>query len=204
MSSEATETKPKAPARKGPTTVARAYFTALGEHDLDTAESLWKPGSMDRLAGLTEFPVPGPEFRSWFGSIFAAFPDFSFEILSITAQKNLAATHYIVRGTFNGTGKFEGLTPNGASLELEGCDLTTVEDGLIVANVGFINGTDMARQLGALPPAGLPRREGDDRGAQRQGRRRRRDPAAARPLERRLPRLGLQLRLRRVVGARAR
>lgn len=140
--------------RKGPTTVARAYFTALGNHDLDAAESVWKPGSMDRLAGLVEFPVPGPEFRNWFGSIFAAFPDFSFEILSITAQKNIAATHYIVRGTFNGTGKFEGLTPNGASLELEGCDLTTVEDGLIVANVGFINGTDMARQLGALPPAG--------------------------------------------------
>lgn len=140
--------------RRGPTTVARAYFGALAEHDLDAAEAMWKPGAIDRIVGMAEFPVPSPEFRAFFGSLFAAAPDFTFEILSVTAQKDTAATRYLARATFDGTGKFEGLTPNGNSLELEGCDLTTVEDGLIVANVGFINGTDMARQLGALPPAG--------------------------------------------------
>lgn len=154
MSPETAETKPKAPARKGPTTVARAYFTALGDHDLDTAQSLWKPGSIDRVVGMVEFKVPSPEFRAWFGSLFAAAPDFSFEIVSITAQKNTAATRYIARATFDGTGKFEGLVPSGAKVEVEGCDLTVVEDGLIVENHGFLNGADLARQLGALPPQG--------------------------------------------------
>lgn len=149
-----TAEKPKAKPRKGPATIARAYFTALGEHDLDAAEALWRPGSIDRIPGMVEFPVPGPEFRAWFGSLFQAAPDFSFEILSITAQKNTAATRYIVRATFDGTGRFEGLVPNGARVELEGCDLTVVEDGLIVANHGYLNGAEMARQLGALPPQG--------------------------------------------------
>lgn len=155
MSTEAAPTTESAkPSRKGPTTVARAYFTALGEHDLDTAESLWKPGSLDRVVGMVEFEVPSPEFRAWFGSLFAAAPDFSFEIVSITAQKNTAATRYIARATFDGTGKFEGLVPTGARVEVEGCDVTVVEDGLIVANHGYLNGTDLARQLGALPPQG--------------------------------------------------
>lgn len=151
-----TATEPTAArrSRKGPTTVARAYFTALGEHDLDAAEALWKPGCLDRIVGMAEFRVPGPEFRAWFGSLFAAAPDFSFEILSITAQKNTAATRYIARATFDGTGRFEGLVPNGARVEVEGCDVTVVEDGLIVANHGYLNGAELARQLGALPPQG--------------------------------------------------
>lgn len=150
----ATESTAAKRSRKGPTTIARAYFTALGEHDLDAAEALWKPGSLDRIVGMAEFRVPGPEFRAWFGSLFAAAPDFSFEILSITAQRDTAATRYVARATFDGTGKFEGLVPNGARVEVEGCDVTVVEDGLIVANHGYLNGAEMARQLGALPPQG--------------------------------------------------
>lgn len=141
-------------ARRGPTTVARAYFGALAEHDLDAAEALWKPGSIDRIVGMAEFPVPSPEFRAWFGSLFAAAPDFTFEILSVTAQKDTAATRYIARATFDGSGKFEGLVPNGAEVAVEGCDVTVVENGLIVANHGYLNGAEMARQLGALPPQG--------------------------------------------------
>ena len=154
MAPETTTPAAKAKRKKGATTLARAYFEALGEHDLEAAAALWKPGSMDRLVGMVEFPVPSPEFHSWFGSLFAAVPDFSFEIVSITAQKDTAATRYLARGTFDGTGKFEGLVPNGAKLAVEGCDVTVVSDGLIVANHGYINGADMARQLGALPPQG--------------------------------------------------
>ncbi len=44
--------------------------------------------------------------------------------------------------------------PNGARVELEGCDVTVVSDGLIVANHGYLNGAELARQLGALPPQG--------------------------------------------------
>ncbi len=148
-----TATASKRP-RRGPTTVARAYFGALAEHDLDAAEALWKPGAIDRLVGMAEFPVPSPQFRAFFGSLFRAAPDFSFEILSVTAQRDHAATRYIARATFDGSGRFEGLVPNGAAVAIEGCDVTVVEDGLIVANHGYLNGAELARQLGALPPQG--------------------------------------------------
>ena len=93
-------------------------------------------------------------FLLWFGALLAAFPDIRFEVLSITAQKQHAAVRYRVTGTFDGIGRFEGLTPNGARIELEGLDLFTVRDGLIVENHGYLNAADMARQLGALPPRG--------------------------------------------------
>ena len=143
----------KAPARRGPTTIARAYFKALDDHDVDAAAALWKPGSIDRAVGLAELTVPG-EFKQWFGALMQAIPDLGFEVLSVTAQKESAAVRWVARGTFDGTGKFEGLSPNGASVVLEGFDLLTVRDGEIVANHGYLNGAQLARQLGALPPQG--------------------------------------------------
>lgn len=145
---------PSKRARRGPTTVARAYFAALSAHDLDAAEALWKPGGIDRAVGLFEFPVPGSEFRNYFGSLMRAAPDLAFEVISVTAQKDSAAVRWRAHGTFDGTGRFEGLSPNGASLDVEGCDVLTVRDGLIVENNAYLNGADMARQLGALPPRG--------------------------------------------------
>lgn len=145
--------QPSTTARKGPTTVARAYFQALGEHDLEAAADLWKPGSLDRVVGIVDMVVPA-DLKQWFGGMFKAFPDLRIEVLSVTAQKERAAVRWTARGTFNGSGKFEGLSPNGASLVMEGFDLLTIRDGLIVENHAYLNGADLARQLGALPPRG--------------------------------------------------
>jgi predicted ester cyclase len=139
----------------GPTTVARAYFNAISEKDLDAAAALWVPGSTDRLVGFAEFSVPAG-FKQWFGVLFAAFPDFKFEILTVTAAKENAAVQWRATGTFNGTGRFEGMKPNGAKIDITGCDMMTVREGKIVDNHGYMNGTDLARQLGAAPPAGSP------------------------------------------------
>lgn len=150
----ATETAEATPARTpGPTTVARAYFKAITERDLDAAAAMWVPGSTDTLVGLAELTVPAG-LKQWFGALFAAFPDFTFEILQVTASKENAAVRWRATGTFNGTGRFEGMRPNGSSMEIEGCDMLTIRDGKIVANFAYLNGTDLARQLGAMPPAG--------------------------------------------------
>ena len=74
----------------------------------------------------------------------------------MTASKENAAVQWRATGTFNGTGKFEGMKPNGATIDISGCDMLTVRDGKIVDNYGYMNGTDLARQLGAAPPAGSP------------------------------------------------
>jgi steroid delta-isomerase-like uncharacterized protein len=113
----------------------------------------WQPGSPDVIHGVVEMRVPD-DLRAWFGDLFAAFPDFRFEILDIVATGEKAAVRWHATGTFDGSGRFEGLDPNGATVDIEGCDVLTVHDGLIVRNDAYMNGAEMARQLGALPPAG--------------------------------------------------
>ncbi len=134
-------------------TVARTYFEAVAAQDLEAMVAPWQPGAPDVIHGVVEMRVP-EDLRSWFGNLFAAFPDFHFEILDITATGEKAAVRWHATGTFNGTARFEGLDPNGARVDLEGCDVLTVREGLIVRNDAYMNGAEMARQLGALPPAG--------------------------------------------------
>jgi len=129
----------------------RAYFGAIEAQDLDGMAAQWKPGSIDYFYGIAELSVPG-DLREWFGNVFAAFPDFKMVVTDLISEGNQAAVRWRATGTFNGTGKFEGMIPNGASIEIEGLDLLTVEDGLIVENHAYTNAMDTARKLGALPP----------------------------------------------------
>lgn len=136
-------------------TVARAYFEAVAEQDVDAMAACWEPGAPDVIHGLVELTVP-EDLRAWFGGLFAAFPDFTFEILDVTATGEKAAVHWHATGTFDGTATFEGMLPNGSKVDIQGCDVLTVRDGRIVRNDAYMNGAEMARQLGALPPVGSP------------------------------------------------
>lgn len=136
-------------------TIARAYFAAVAARDVEAMAVCWKPGTLDVIHGVVEMRVP-EDLRSWFGDLFRAFPDFSFEVLDVMAAGEKAAVRWHATGTFNGTGRFEGLDPNGGRVDIEGCDVLTVRDGLVVHNDAYMNGAEMARQLGALPPAGSP------------------------------------------------
>ncbi len=64
------------------------------------------------------------------------------------------AVRWRATGTFAGPGTFQGFSPNHARIAIEGCDVITVEDELIVHNDAFIDTGAIARQLGLLPPAG--------------------------------------------------
>jgi predicted ester cyclase len=133
----------------------RAYFAAVESQDLEGMAAQWKPGSTDHLYGIADLSVP-EGLKEWFGNVFAAFPDFKLVVTDLISEGNQAAVRWRATGTFSGTGKFEGMIPNGASIEIEGLDLLTVEDGLIVENRAYSNAMDTARKLGALPKQGSP------------------------------------------------
>ncbi len=133
--------------------VARRYFDALGKHDLDAALDCWAPGAIDRFVGQQELIAPDG-VRTYFGELFAAFPDFGFEILDLTTYRNRTAVRWRARATFAGPGYFQGFAPNGARLDLEGCDVVTVSDEKIQHNDAYVDSGEIARQLGFLPPAG--------------------------------------------------
>jgi hydroxyacylglutathione hydrolase len=135
------------------TEIAKSYFAALNAHDLDRATALWAPDAVDRLVGGVE--LKGPDgVRQYFSALFAAFPDFSLDVLECTTARQRVAVRWQARGTFAGPGEFEGFAPNGARIELEGCDVLTVSDEKIQHNDAYLDSGSIARQLGFLPPAG--------------------------------------------------
>ena len=135
--------------------IARAYFSAQNEHDLDAAVALWKPGAVDRLVGDQELVAPDG-IREYFGGVFEAFPDFTLEVIELTSGHGRAAVRWRATGTFAGPGRVHGFAATHARMTIEGCDVLTIEDDLIVHNDAYSDSGDAARQLGLLPPTGSP------------------------------------------------
>jgi steroid delta-isomerase-like uncharacterized protein len=135
--------------------LAKRYFEALSAHDLDAATACWAPGGVDRFVGAQELIAPDG-VREYFAALFDAFPDFRLEILELTTYRNRSAVRWRAHGTFAGPGTFQGFIPNGARIEIEGCDVLTVADDVIQSNEAYLDSGDVARQLGFLPPTGSP------------------------------------------------
>ncbi len=133
--------------------VAQTYFAALARRDLDAAAACWAPDGLDRLIGQSE--AHGPEgVRAFFGELFAAVPDWTFEVERIVADEDRVAVRWNATGTFSGDAAYQGIEPTGGPVQLSGLDLLQVSDGLIVHNDAFSDGMGFARQIGMLPPQG--------------------------------------------------
>jgi predicted ester cyclase len=133
--------------------VARGYFEAIGRQDVEAMMAFWEPGGTGEIHGLVTLQAPGT-YSEWFGNLFRAFPDFRFEILELVAEGERAAVRWRATGTFNGNTRFEGMDPTGAKVDITGFDLLTIRGGRINHNDAYMNGAQMAQQLGALPPTG--------------------------------------------------
>lgn len=132
--------------------VARRYFEAIAAADIDAAVACWQPGGRERVRGQVDTTAPDG-VREFLSSLWAAVPDLRFEVVSQTTQDDRSAVQWRARGTFAGE-PYQGIAPTGSSIDLEGIDLITVRDGLIVSNDAFSDGATFARQIGLLPPQG--------------------------------------------------
>jgi len=139
--------------------VARAYFAAVAARDPEAMAACWKPGGIDRLHGQADLVAPDG-VRAYFTELFGAFPDLAVEILSTTADAERCAVRWRMTATFAGPGRFQRFEPTGARVAIDAVDVVQVRDGLIVANDAYLDGMDVARQLGLLPP----RDSGQERG----------------------------------------
>jgi glyoxylase-like metal-dependent hydrolase (beta-lactamase superfamily II)/predicted ester cyclase len=133
--------------------VARHYFQAIADHDLDTAVSLWAEGGREYMRGQVDTVAP-EGVRSFIGGLLEAMPDLRFEVLSTTSEDERCAVQWRLTGTFAGPGEFSGVAPMGRAIDLEGFDLITVRDGLIQSNDAFSDSMMFARQVGMMPPQG--------------------------------------------------
>lgn len=133
--------------------VVTAYFEAIAARDTEAMVEQWVPGGVDHFYGMADVTAPGG-IKAFFGEMFTAIPDASMSVLDMVAYGDKAAVRWALSGSFNGSGKFQGLAPTGAHVEIEGLDIFTIRDGLIQENYAYTNATELARQLGAAPAAG--------------------------------------------------
>ena len=111
----------------------------------------WAPDGQEHIASQVD--AVGPQgVREYFTDLFTAFPDFELTVQTTVAEGDKVAVHWKASATM--TGPLWTLEPTGAHIELEGIDLLTVADGLIVRNDAVPDGMALARQLGLVPEAG--------------------------------------------------
>jgi hydroxyacylglutathione hydrolase len=131
--------------------VARGYFKAIDDRDLEAAVGMWATGGRENVRGRVD--VLAPEgVREFIGELLDAIPDLDMQVLSTTAEADRCGVHWRLKGTFAGPGGFGGIAPTGSPLDIEGFDLLTVKDGLIEANDAFTDSMTFARQVGMMPP----------------------------------------------------
>jgi glyoxylase-like metal-dependent hydrolase (beta-lactamase superfamily II)/predicted ester cyclase len=97
-----------------------------------------------------------PSAIAYFEEMWAAIPDWSFEIVDLYASGEHATVHWHITGTFAGPGQWQGFEPNGAALDFYGADVVKVGDGKVKRIDVYTDGMTIARQLGALPPVESP------------------------------------------------
>jgi steroid delta-isomerase-like uncharacterized protein len=135
------------------TRVAREYFAALGRAERDAQQRYYAEDAQANLHGILG-PTGRDEVATFFSDLYEAFPDWRLTVVEMVAEGDGVAVRWRARGTFAGPGTFMGFEPNGARVDLEGVDLVRIRDGRIAVLDAYMNGADLARQLGALPAQG--------------------------------------------------
>jgi hydroxyacylglutathione hydrolase len=135
------------------TRVVREYFAALGRAERDAQQRYYAQDAQANLHGILG-PTGREEVAAFFSDLYDAFPDWRLSVVETVAEGDGVAVRWRARGTFAGPGTFMGFEPNGARVDIEGVDLVRVRDGRISVIDAYMNGAELARQLGALPPQG--------------------------------------------------
>jgi steroid delta-isomerase-like uncharacterized protein len=88
---------------------------------------------------------------------FRAFPDLHFaepEPPHLSVNGETVAWAWTMDGTMRGVVEPPGFAPTGRSMHVEGVDLWRMREGRIARYRAFYDMTDLARQLGIVPPPG--------------------------------------------------
>ena len=107
--------------------VAKAYFDAIAERDVDAMVGFWKPGGREFIRGQVDTTAPDG-VRGFFTALFGAVPDLDLQVQDMVVDKGRAAVRWRATGTFCGETPFNGLEPNGAITEEPPCSPVVSQD----------------------------------------------------------------------------
>jgi len=96
---------------------------------------------------LTGGPLSGAAIAQYAGGLFEAFPDLSFEVVSLaeTSPTSVAA-QWVMRGV--NSGSMNGAPPTGRTVTLQGADFISINGDMVASVKGYFDTAEVPRQLG--------------------------------------------------------
>ncbi len=129
-----------------PLAVAQRYFDAWNQHDPQAIVATFAEGGAYHDPIVPQ-GVSGTALAEHTAGLFAAFPDISFEIVSVAqVNETTVAAQWVMRGT--NSGSLRGLPPSGKAVALPGADFITVAGDKILLVEGYFDQKTYMEQLG--------------------------------------------------------
>jgi predicted ester cyclase len=137
----------------------RLAFASLNRGDLETYLDHW-----DLDAKNFNVAMGREGIRRGIEDVLATFPDWHMEIIELIARGDSVVARFAVSGTHRGVGKLPmnggmlvGVPPTEKHFSVEHIHWMRLRNGKIVEHTATRNDIGMMRQLGLLPPTGLPK-----------------------------------------------
>jgi len=112
--------------------LARQIVTAVDHHDLDALRPLYHHNLVEDVPMIGR--LDGVEsVLEYFAIMYRAMPDFSLRAEELAASGTTVFVRWHMTGTFSGA-PWNGIEPNGASIDLSGMDCMAFDNGRLVHN----------------------------------------------------------------------
>lgn len=122
-----------------------------GEGRLELADELYAPDYVDHASrGPEPGTVVGPDgIKNAVRMFRAAFPDLTYKVEEVMAERDLVMARFSARGTHRGA--FLGVEPSGREISYTGTDINRITDRRIVESWVHYDALGLLEQLGLVP-----------------------------------------------------
>lgn len=129
--------------------IATCFFdTVWNDHDIDAIDTLFASSFVDHYLSVPRSP-DREGFKQECRFYLTAMPDTSLTIEDQIAEGDRVVSRITFRGTQ--TGPFGPVLPTGRTVEVTGCIILRIQDGVIAERWGNIDDLGALRQLGQVP-----------------------------------------------------
>jgi len=139
--------------------IIRGAFASLNGRNLNAYLEYWGENAKNFNVAMGREGI-----RRGCDDILATFPDWHMEIAELIARGDSVVVRFTVSGTHRGVarlpmngGMLVGVEPTGKHFSVEHIHWFKLRDGKVVDHTATRNDIGMMRQLGLLPPMGLPK-----------------------------------------------
>jgi len=126
------------------------YNAAWNDHDVDAIVSMHTDDSVFENHVTGDVNVGREQIGKAISSIFAVFPDLSFESRRSYIRDDLVVQEWTARGTQEGPMTRSGIEipPTGKTVEYKGMDVIPIREGMVARKDVYSDSITMLRQLG--------------------------------------------------------